>query len=75
MQKVQVLKQFLIILQFSQTLVWNTTDVDWNLEESNWATDTVAPAAPAWSDFITTNDPQPNVNGTAEADSTIDICN
>tara|TARA_B110000483_G_scaffold73426_1_gene91337 strand:+ start:557 stop:1942 length:1386 start_codon:yes stop_codon:yes gene_type:complete len=52
-------------------LVWNTTDVDWNLEDSNWATDTVAPAAPLWSDFITTNDPQPNVNGTAEANSAI----
>lgn len=52
-------------------LVWNTTDVDWNLEESNWATDTVAPAAPVWSSFTTTNDPQPNVNGTAEANSAI----
>lgn len=52
-------------------LVWNTTDVDWNLEDTNWATDTVAPAAPLWSDFITTNNPQPNVNGTAEANSAI----
>ena len=52
-------------------LVWNTTDVDWNLEETNWATDTTAPAAPVWSSFTTTNDPQPNVNGTAEANSTI----
>ena len=52
-------------------LVWNTTDVDWNLEDRNWATDTVAPAAPLWSDFITTNDPQPIVNGTAEANSAI----
>lgn len=52
-------------------LVWNTTDTDWNLEELNWATDTVAPAAPVWSSFTTTNDPQPTVNGTAEVDSTI----
>ena len=52
-------------------LIWNTTDVDWNLEESNWATDTVAPAAPVWSSFTTTNDPQPTVNGTAEANSAI----
>jgi len=54
-------------------LVWNTTDVDWNLEESNWATDTVAPAAPVWSSFTTTNDPQPVVNGTAEAFSAIEF--
>ena len=52
-------------------LVWNTTDVDWNLEDTNWATDTIAPAAPVWSSFTTTDDPQPNVNGTAEANSTI----
>jgi len=52
-------------------LIWNTTDVDWNLEESNWATDTVAPAAPVWSSFTTTNNPQPIVNGTAEANSAI----
>ncbi len=54
-------------------LVWNTTDVDWNLEESNWATDTTAPAAPVWSSFTTTNDPQPTVNGTAEANSAIEF--
>lgn len=52
-------------------LVWNTTDTDWNLEDTNWATDTTAPAAPVWSSFTTTNDPQPTVNGTAEANSTI----
>ena len=52
-------------------LIWNTTDTDWNLEEEEWAIDTVAPAPPVWSSFTTTNDPQPNVNGTAEAFSTI----
>ena len=48
-------------------LIWDTVDVDWNLEESNWKT-AVAPAAPTWAqNGNTVNGSSQTFTGTTEA--------
>ena len=51
-------------------LIWNLTDTNWELEEEAWKTVPI-PAAPVWTGFTTTDNPQPQVNGTAEVGATI----
>ena len=53
-------------------LIWNLTDTNWDLEEELWD-DIPVPAAPVWTGFTTTDNPQPQVNGTAEVGATIEF--
>ena len=54
-------------------LIWDTVDVDWNLEESNWKT-AVAPAAPTWTqNGDTLSGQNQTFTGTAEAGNKVTL--
>ena len=54
-------------------LIWDTVDVDWNLEESNWKT-AAAPAAPTWTqNGDTLNGGSQTFTGTAEAGNKVTL--
>ena len=56
-----------------QALVWNTTDVDWNLQDTNWKT-AVAPSTPTWAqDGDTLNSVDQTFTGTAEAGNKVTL--
>ncbi len=56
-----------------QALIWNTVDVDWDKEESNWKT-AVAPSSPTWAqNGDTINGQDATFTGTCDANNSVTL--